>query len=148
MLVENSSRLAPRGISLVSFGVSLVVLLHAGTLYGFSAYEQELADALDSTHVAVIGSIGDAGLFLGILTGLFYAYLGKMWTALYSLALLSGGYFGCYLSLLYFPSVAAFCVFYFMVRRLSMHASGQCVRVASLRCAHRTLFPTDHVLSQ
>jgi MFS family permease len=138
MLIENSAYLSSRGISLASFAISSIVLLHAGTLYGFSAYEQELSSALDSTHVAIIGSIGDAGLFLGVLTGLFYAHLGKAWTAVYSLLLLSGGYFGCYLSLVYFPSVPAFCVFYFMIGQGSQGLMFICLTVNSIN------FPIRH----
>lgn len=61
---------------------SSFMVLSAGTLYGFGAYSANLADALNRSDVNMLGSFGDAGLYTGIILGLFNDKFGPVSTLL------------------------------------------------------------------
>jgi MFS family permease len=78
-----------------SFGVSAVVVLCAGTLYGFGAYSEQLADTFGQ-NIDIIGSCGDIGVYTGVIMGVFSDKFGVKKGLAVSTILLSVGYFAAY----------------------------------------------------
>ncbi len=83
-LLKDQQCCSLRTLAWVTLGVSFYVLLHVGTLYGFSAYSAQLQTILDveGSKVALVGAFGDAGAFGSITVALFQGYFGQSWTSL------------------------------------------------------------------
>jgi len=85
----------------VSLLAASLLVLPAGSMYGFGAYSTQLAVALGkrNSDVDTLGSAGDLGVYLGFTVGICWDICGSQITALVSLLLVGGGYLLNYLVL-------------------------------------------------
>jgi hypothetical protein len=113
-----------RWIAYLTVFLSLLVVLHSGSTYLFATYSGQLKEITGwSARVSMIGSFADAGYFMALLPGIFYAYFGQAWSALVFGAILCGAYGGVVAVLSNSsPSAALLCVLYFLVRRCILSA--------------------------
>lgn len=107
----------------LSFIFCTILCLGAGTLYMFSAYSREMEEVVAEqnphTHVNVelVGSIGDLGLYLGVIAGIVYDRFGCTIANIYGMLLTSTGYLLVYLSLAGYirSQVPLLCLFFFFI---------------------------------
>lgn len=89
----------PTWAKVITLATTSLMTLSAGTLYGFSAYSENLVLALKHpTDLDILGSFGDAGLYAGITMGILTDRCGPFATLFVSSALTFIGYFTVWLA--------------------------------------------------
>ena len=84
----------------LAVSAALLLELIAGTPYAFSAYSSDLKHAanLTQTELNAVSSVGNVGLYLGIVGGAIFDAHGPTWTVLAGASLSAFGYLLAYFS--------------------------------------------------
>jgi MFS family permease len=125
----------------VSLLAATLLVLPAGSMYGFGAYSTQLAAALGkrNSEVDTLGSAGDLGVYLGIAMGVCWDVCGSQVTTVLSLLLVSGGYLLNYLVLSAHLPFELLYATYFLIGQGSygMYVNGLSTTLRNFEPRHR-----------